>query len=327
MTQTKIFAKLFTGIYMKKKALRTILCIFFVIVSILFITKNVYSYENFDGRYSYSTYNELPSNNYAESVSNKEILFIVDYSASMRKSFGYSTRIFHAIDSLNSILSDLPDNTRIGLRVFGITDDSSISFSDDDSQLLSYRNRLCAASQLVVPINSNNVSNISEKLSMYNPKGATPIGYSLRQAVQFDFNIPNSLKHIILITDGRENCGDDPCEFIKHLMRTRNDIRIDVIGITLEENAYSQLSCIAKFANGEFYNIKDPGNFSVKIKDLITADTSFNSYYKPETTAKAPKTNVSDEYYFKPGSIKNFENTNFYNKSIKYNNYAFEFDI
>ena len=45
---------------------------------------------------------------------------------------------------------------------------------------------------------------------MIRAKGTTPIAKSLEEAAA-DFPIDNSRNIVILITDGKEECGMDPC--------------------------------------------------------------------------------------------------------------------
>ena len=83
--------------------------------------------------------------------------------------------------------------------------------------------------------------------------GETPIAYSLMQAINNDFRNPNTLKHIVLITDGGEGCGGDPCRLIADLMRYRNDIKIDVIAIAGDENSsFMGLTCLPNSTGGKF---------------------------------------------------------------------------
>ncbi len=267
-----------------------------------------YSYQNFDGRYNYNKYNEKYDTNVTQTDNNSEVLFILDGSGSMNGKIGFSPKLFHAIDAIRNILNESGDTAKIGLRIFG--------YNMNDSNLL-YPNRkysrpdiveLCRESSLVLPIARYNSSNISDRLSNIKANGQSPIGYSLRQAVQNDFSPNSPLKHIILITDGGENCGDDPCLYIKKLMQLRDDIKIDVIGITVDDNAYSQLNCIAQAGKGNFYSIDNADDFKLKFKQ------AFNSNIK---------TIVPDNVSPDINKISFPKNIN--NGTI-YKNYALQFD-
>ena len=62
-------------------------------------------------------------------------------------------------------------------------------------------------------------------------------------------------KHIILITDGGENCDESPCKYAMNLVKYRKDIRIDVIAFNIgNEDDLDQLECVATVTKGKLYN-------------------------------------------------------------------------
>ena len=270
-------------------------------LSLLISNSFSYAYQNFDGMYSYNEYGEGKHISTSFADTNTEVLFIVDFSGSMNKRLGYAPKAFLAIDAIRAILRDTGQTTKIGLRIFGITDRSIYQYSESGVEY--NKQNLCTASELVMPIAKYNNENISDSLSRYKPQGATPIGYALRQAIQNDFSRTASLKHIILITDGYETCGDDPCMYISRIMQMRNDIKIDVIGITVNQNEYSKLNCIARASNGNYFSVNSPDDFEVKFKQAFKSSA-------PVNVVKSPI------------KINNFINNL---GSIKYKNFAYEF--
>lgn len=252
-----------------------------------FIIARVFAYETFDGKYTYKQGNEINGNEYSSNFTkdDEEVLFIVDFSNSMNKRLGYSPKVFHAIDAIRSILATSGREIKIGLRTFGVTDKPILIKTNNglkfDMQVL------CTATKLVLPIAKYNAEHISDRLSDIVPQGATPIDYTLRQAVQNDFSPNSKTKHIILVTDGGENCGGDPCQYIKRLMQVRNDFLIDVIGITVDENAYSQLNCIANSGRGRYFAIDSEEDFKIKFKEAFNSNIKPNSNIK--TTTNTPQ--------------------------------------
>lgn len=301
---------------------------FLILIFIFSIQKKVFSYDDLNGYYGYTQYNDMNKNLNNLKFTDEEILIILDFSSSMQKKINDQPRINYAINALYNVLDRLPDNTKIGLRIFG---------PDEKSKTL-YRtgtgintNRDCQASKLEVPIAANNIYNIKGKLSGYlRPFGETPIGYSLRQAINSDFNSSTSLKHIVLITDGKEGCGDDPCRYITNIMAQRSDIKIDVIGISTEENAYSQLSCITNVTNGKYYVVTNIDDLYISIETAISPlisnstkkiDNPVSSNFSSLTT---PVNNIHSNSSI---SVNNLNNENINKRKIKYSNYVFEFDI
>lgn len=170
-----------------------------------------------------------------------EILIIFDCSYSMADKIGMETKIQAAKRALNNVLNQIPSDIRIGLRVYG----HKLTFLGIGS---------CTASELAVPIRQNNAQNIRNVISTLKPVGSTPIIYSIKQAVMYDFS-PNARKRIILISDGEETCDGDPCKYALTLVRQYKDVKIDVIGFNLSnKNAISQLQCVALTTKANFYN-------------------------------------------------------------------------
>ena len=136
----------------------------------------------------------------------------------------------------------MSENNIIGVRVYG----QRWGFTPYDS---------CRASSLIVPMGKGNYDIISKTLSKYSPKGMTPITYSLKQAVKNDLKGLEGEKHIILITDGGENCDESPCKYAMNLVKYRKDIKIDVIAFNVgNEDDLDQLECVATVTKGKLYH-------------------------------------------------------------------------
>ena len=83
----------------------------------------------------------------------------------------------------------------------------------------------------------------------------TPITYSLKQAIKYDFMGFSGKKHIILMTDGGENCDESPCTYVMDLIKIRRDVQIDVIAFNIkDDDDLRQLQCTALVTSGKFYN-------------------------------------------------------------------------
>lgn len=169
-------------------------------------------------------------------------LFILDYSNSMNEILLSSTKYEMLLESMKYILSRLSDENKIGVRLYG----QRWGLTPYDA---------CRATILAVPISDGNINNISGALSKYKPRGMTPITYSLKQAVTKDFKGLDGDKHIILITDGGENCDESPCKYAMELIKYRKDIKIDVIAFNIDNQAdLDQLECVAKVTSGKLYS-------------------------------------------------------------------------
>ena len=182
-----------------------------------------------------------PQNFRLKSEGDDKILFIVDFSNSMTEYLNNERKVDVMLDTLRSIISKIDSNTQLGLRVYGHK--GGITAFD-----------ACKASTLMVPIASSNSVNIIDALGRLNPRGMTPITYSLKQAVKKDFLGVRGNKRIILLTDGGENCDESPCDYVMELITVRKDIHIDVIAFNVQdEEDLAQLECTAMVTSGKFY--------------------------------------------------------------------------
>jgi Ca-activated chloride channel homolog len=177
-------------------------------------------------------------------VEKTRLLFLLDGSGSMLEKWGApnETKLSIARDILSRIVDSLRRDTKIdlGLRVYG-------------HQYPPGQNN-CKDTKLEVPFSSKNHSLIIEKINQIKPKGVTPISYALQQAAA-DFPVQPGYRNIlILITDGIESCGGDPCATSEALQRKGVFLQPYIIGLGMA--AEKSLDCA-----GTFMNADTPGNF------------------------------------------------------------------
>lgn len=174
----------------------------------------------------------------------EKVLFILDFSQSMNEDLGGKKKIDLMLATMAEILPTVSPKTQVGMRVYG----HRMGFTQYDA---------CKASTLLVPIGADNANVIQQKLSKTHPRGMTPITYSLKKAVESDFIGFDGKKHIILLTDGGENCDESPCEWAMELIKTRKDIKIDVIAFNIsDKDDLDQLRCTALVTTGKFHTAR-----------------------------------------------------------------------
>ena len=178
--------------------------------------------------------------NYNYKESGDKLLFVVDYSNSMGEYLEHKTKANHVKEMMKFIVPQISPSTKVGLRVYGHT-----------CNLFAYN--ACRSSELVVPLGFANSDSILSEMSHLRPRGMTPITYSLKQAVNKDFEGYDGIKHIILLTDGGENCDESPCDYAIDLVKERRDIKIDVIAFNVHDDEdLAQLKCTADVTGGRF---------------------------------------------------------------------------
>lgn len=178
--------------------------------------------------------------NYKYEENGDKLLFVVDFSNSMSEFLEHKTKVNHVKEMMTYILPQISPDTQVGVRVYGHT-----------CNLLAYN--ACRSSELIIPLGLNNTTKIGSAMQRLRPRGMTPITYSLKQAVKKDLNGFSGIKHIILLTDGGENCDESPCDYSIELMKKRRDIKIDVIAFNISDSDdLAQLKCTADVTGGNF---------------------------------------------------------------------------
>lgn len=221
------------------------------------------------------------------------ILFVFDGSQSMMGYWDSDRKINIARRTLIAIIDSLETlpNVQMGLRVYG--HQSPVPPQD------------CGDTRLEVPFTKGNAPKIRQELRYLNPKGTTPIAYSLEQAGN-DFPEPciDCRNIIILITDGIEACDGDPCAVSYALQKRGIVLRPFVIGIGIDEGFKETFDCI-----GHYYNASDEEKFGEVLEVVISQ--ALNS-----TTAQV---NLLDASGFPTETDVNMTFTDHFSGKIMYN--------
>lgn len=190
------------------------------------------------------------------------ILFLVDASHSMIEKIptgdgNKEERMDAAKRVLQATIANLPGDINVGLRVFGQ------GFSNDP-----YAD--CQQSALLVPIAKNNRRAVIEKVRTLRAHGLTPLTYALTQA-EHDLRYCNGPKTVILISDGAETCGGDPCAYIDRLAQLGIKIKVDIVGLGLKRDreAKEQLGCIARASGGNYYDANTAADLVNSISNSV----------------------------------------------------------
>lgn len=241
----------------------------------------------------YSIYTPTSYNATTQTSQIQYIDLVMDYSGSM------SRWIEQAKRTMSSIIAQIPSTTKVGLRVFG-QDNSGLNTApqmgtvtgtkkvNGKIQVIAKSNRPnnsfngCTATSKMVALSQANASSLIAGMNLAQIGGSTPMVYGMQQAVAEDFAgyDRTSPKKLILVTDGGENCGGDPCKFARDLMKQRSDIHIDVI---LVDSGSNKLSCLASTTGGHMYKVNDISKFSTVLTQSMQAQPTTSTTTKTTT--------------------------------------------
>jgi Ca-activated chloride channel family protein len=213
------------------------------------------------------------------------ILFIFDDSYSMYAPWSSNVKIDVAkkvmgefLDSIKSI----PD-LEIALRCYGHT-----TFFKPD--------RNCKDTKLEVPFApaKSNYLKIKQRIQKLEPMGTTPIAFSLGESAADFIPCNNCRNIIILITDGIEECGGNPCEVSAELQKKGIFLRPFVIGVGLDVKFADVFACM-----GKFYDVSNELNFKEVLTLVLTEAITQTTIQVDllDVTKKPTETDVNMTFY------------------------------
>ncbi|MBK9284266.1 MAG: VWA domain-containing protein [Sphingobacteriaceae bacterium] len=206
----------------------------------------------------------------------KQFLFIFLISAVLNFNSQTTNRILFIFDDSYSMYagwnSPVP-KIEVAKRVMGEFLDSLKNYPNLELALRCYghnydfKERNCKDSKLEVPFEpvSTAYLKIKQRINRLEPKGTTPIAYSLGECTA-DFTPKGGVRNIvILITDGIEECNGNPCQVSIELQKKGIFLRPFVIGVGLDIKFADIFGCM-----GKFYDVSNEANFKNVLKLVIT---------------------------------------------------------
>ncbi|WP_380167898.1 VWA domain-containing protein [Jannaschia sp. R86511] len=195
-----------------------------------------------------------------------ELVVVLDSSGSMAETDAGNgqTRMDAAKQAVTDLATSTPDTTRIGLRTYGDGVDSQAPGSCEDTTLR-------------VPVGPVDRDALTTQVDDLTPRGDTPIGTALlAAATDFTGTGPQS---VVLVSDGEPTCDPDPCPVAAQLADQGIDLRIDVIGLLVDDTARDVLQCIADAGNGTYVDATDAAELTTA---LDTAAERSSRVYEAE---------------------------------------------
>jgi hypothetical protein len=181
---------------------------------------------------------------------------ILDSSGSMAERLDSGqTRIEAAKQVLTEVIDQLPeqDNINVGFRVYGHKGNNTEAGKAES----------CQSTELRVPINGVDKQALLSEVEAYQPVGWTPLSLSVREAEDdFPEAATNTVNAIVLVTDGLETCGGDPCAASRQVKTGSAAITTHVIGFALEETEQANLQCIVDESGGLLLGAGDADELS-----------------------------------------------------------------
>lgn len=189
------------------------------------------------------------------------IELILDTSGSMRDRSGEERRIDAAKAVLTDLVHDkLPKGAPLALRILGSRDDP-------------------CGTRLAIPLSPLDPDAVTRLVDRIRVDRAadTPLGDAIA-AVAEDLEGSTGTKILLLITDSeevwphRDLCGRDPAEAIEGLREAGIDVRVNVVGLSVDSRAAQrQMRRWAEIGNGAFFRADDTDSLGRAVDQALSA--------------------------------------------------------
>ncbi|QLQ33554.1 MAG: VWA domain-containing protein [Candidatus Thiothrix singaporensis] len=204
-----------------------------------------------------------------EATQHEKINLVFDASGSMNQKLDGVPKIDIARSVLKNVVAGWDGNTERGLLVYG------------------HRKRGdCDDIEQVVPVGAANQQAFIAQADHLTAMGETPIAKALLMAAE-DLQYTESKATVILVSDGKEECGGDPCAVAKQLKQRGIDFTAHVIGFAVKDQAAGeQLRCIAEATGGHYQAAQDREEFQSMLAAAQTGQAT--PAPKPPPTPATP---------------------------------------
>jgi Ca-activated chloride channel homolog len=191
----------------------------------------------------------------AQTGSVEDIYLILDASGSMLAPVGGERKMVIARQALTDVITTLPDGSRVALRTFGRQ-------RPDD----------CSDMELVSPMGTLDRQALNAQIAAITPVNLsrTPNAATL-QAAALDLAGSDRPTHIVLVSDGEENCEGDPVAAAAALREQLPNVRVSVIGFDIDPAWRAQLEAIAVAGAGNYLSAGDVGQLTAALEETVTS--------------------------------------------------------
>lgn len=178
------------------------------------------------------------------------IFYILDGSGSMWGRVDGKIKIQVAKAVMNTLLKETPEGIDSGVMVYGHRKKGD-----------------CSDIEMIVPIGPLDKAAAVSKINGITPKGKTPISDSISRAVDQLKGI-EAASTIVLVSDGIETCGKDPCEVVKRLKKSGINFVMHVVGFDVKDKAAEHLACIAKAGGGRYFSTTNAADLLAALNQI-----------------------------------------------------------
>lgn len=206
-----------------------------------------------------------------------DAMIVFDASGSMGAT-DYSLkvpRIDRVKQSMARVLPEVAPVRRLGLIVYG-----EGAYND------------CTSIKLHLRPMRNAAGPILDIIERIDPRGRTPLTESVRLAAEtLDYTTRDAV--VVLLTDGEETCGGDPCKTAAGLEAAGRNLTVHVVGYRSEEGSYFKARCMAEETGGKYYSVSTEDELIDALRKTLGCPFLTQRAAEPKTMAEIGKVSNS----------------------------------
>ncbi len=193
-----------------------------------------------------------PSSGAAETdAPSSDLLLILDASGSMWGQIDGENKIVIARRVVADLVDGLPDSQQLGLVAYGHRREGD-----------------CEDIEMVSPLGPLDRTAFKATVDGLNPKGKTPITRSVERAFE-EIGSEDTGTTVILVSDGLETCGGDPCAAVRAAKSRGLEFVMHVIGFDVGKENVAQLECAAQAGGGLYLAADDAQQLGTALEAAV----------------------------------------------------------
>ncbi len=187
------------------------------------------------------------------------VVFILDASGSMKANLPGTgkSKLTVAKEVLSQLLPQIPVKVNTSLWVYGHR------YPQEPKE------KSCQDIEQLFKLGTVDATSYIQKINAITGIGYTPIAATIEQAAKE--LPPDEFNNIILLSDGEETCGGDPCALAKALKISDTKITTHVIAYAVKDAEQKQLQCIAIESGGSYHDAEDAPGLLKSLKEALDA--------------------------------------------------------
>ncbi len=191
----------------------------------------------------------------------------------------YQPNVAFILDGSGSMNADLPQagQPKLAVAKQALTDLTANVPPEINGALWIYGHRYpqepkeesCKDIEQVFPLGPVDGPAYAQAVQAITAIGYTPIADSMQLAAEAMPVGETQVNSLILVSDGEETCGGDPCALAAALKQSEADITIHVVGYDVDDATRAQLQCIADVSGGMYRDADSADSLLAALSDSL----------------------------------------------------------